>query len=394
MKRSEDRILTTHVGSMVRPASLVAPPGSTGGFSMASSQERFDPGDAELRDAVRDVVAAQAGCGLDVVNDGEYGKVSWSAYVLDRISGFEVQPDRLKPLVWLGRDRERFRGFFAKSEMAAAVAGGAPAEVCVGPVAYVDEAPVRRDLANLIAAARAVGLEEQGKELFFTSVSPASTAYQGIDEYYGDEEAYIYAIADALAVEYRLIHESGVLLQVDDAVLANMYDYLIEQGEGVWRRWAQLRVEALNHALDGIPAERVRYHVCFGSWHVPHVADAPLAEILPFMLQVNAGGYSIEAGNVRHEHEYRLWKDVTLPEDKVLLPGVVTHHTTTVEHPELVALRIERFAELVGRERLIASTDCGFAQSSRLQRVHPEVMWAKLRALTEGAAIASSHLWH
>jgi 5-methyltetrahydropteroyltriglutamate--homocysteine methyltransferase len=394
MKRSEERILTTHVGSMVRPAHLVAPAGSTGGFSMASSQERFVPGDAELRDAVRDVVAEQAGCGLDVVNDGEYGKVSWSAYILDRISGFEVQPDRLKPLVWLGRDRERFKGFFAESEMASAVANGAPAEVCVGPVAYVDERPVRRDLANLVAASRAAGLEEQGKEPFFTSVAPASTAYQGIDEYYGDEEAYVYAIADALAVEYRLVHESGVLLQVDDAVLANMYDHLIQQGESVWRRWAQLRVEALNHALAGIPPERVRYHVCFGSWHVPHVADAPLAAILPLMLQVNAGGYSIEAANARHEHEHRLWEDTVLPDDKVLLPGVITHHTTTVEHPELVALRIERFAALLGRERVIASSDCGFAQSSRLQRVHPEVMWAKFRALTEGAAIASSHLWH
>jgi 5-methyltetrahydropteroyltriglutamate--homocysteine methyltransferase len=393
MKRSEDRVLTTHVGSIVRPDVLVAPAGSTGGFSMASSQQRFVPGDAELREAVADVVARQVGSGLDVVNDGEYGKASWSAYILERISGFEVQPERLRPLVWLGRDRERFKGFFAESEMASAVANGAPAEVCVGPIAYVDEAPLRRDLANLIAAGQAVGLAGQGKELFFTSVAPASTAYQGIDEYYGDEEAYVYAIADALAVEYRVIHESGVVLQVDDPVLANMYDHLIEQGDGVWKRWAQLRVEALNHALAGIPPERVRYHVCFGSWHVPHVADAPLAEILPFMLQVNAGAYSIEAANARHEHEYQLWSDTVLPDDKILLPGVVTHHTTTVEHPALVALRIERFAELLGRERVIASSDCGFAQASRIRRVHPEVMWAKYRSLAEGAAIASSRLW-
>ncbi|MGH9099508.1 MAG: epoxyalkane--coenzyme M transferase, partial [Acidimicrobiales bacterium] len=331
--------------------------------------------------------------GLDIVNDGEYGKSSWSAYVLERISGFEVRADRLRPLVWLGRDRERFKGFFAESEMSSAVADGAPAEVCVGPIAYADEGPVRRDLANLVAAGKAAGLEEHTKELFFTSVAPASTAYQGIDEHYGDEEAYLYAIADALAVEYRAVYESGVVLQVDDAVLANMYDHLIEQGERTWRRWAQLRVEALNHALAGIPPERVRYHVCFGSWHVPHVADAPLAKLLPFILKVQAGAYSIEAANPRHEHEYQVWKDVVLPDDKILLPGIVTHHTTTVEHPELVALRIERFAELLGRERVIASSDCGFAQASRIQRVHPEVMWAKLRSLAEGAAIASMRLW-
>lgn len=393
MKRSHDRILTTHVGSIVRPEGLVAPAGATQAFSMAGSQERFAPDDAELQDAVRVVVDRQVESGIDVVNDGEYGKSSWSAYILERMSGFEVQRDRLKPLVWLGRDRERFKGFFAESEMASAVADGAPAEVCVGPLEYADESPVRRDLANLVAAGRAAGIEEQGKELFLTSVAPASTAYQGIDEYYGDEEAYVFAIADALAVEYRIIYEAGVILQVDDAVLANMYDYLVEQGESTWKRWAQLRVEALNHALAGIPPDRVRYHVCFGSWHVPHVADAPLSAILPFMLQVNAGAYSIEAANPRHEHEYQLWQDTALPDDKILLPGVVTHHTTTVEHPELVALRIKRFAELLGKERVIASTDCGFAQSSRIQRVHPEVMWAKYRSLAEGAAIASSRLW-
>ncbi|MGH8982048.1 MAG: hypothetical protein ACRDWE_13705 [Acidimicrobiales bacterium] len=393
MKRSEDRILTTHVGSIVRPEGLVAPAGATSGFSMASAQERLTPAEDELRAAVRDVVERQADAGLDVVSDGEYGKSSWSAYILERISGFEVQPDRLRPLVWLGRDRERFPGFFAESDMADAVVHGAPAEVCVGPISYTDEAPVRRALADLLAAGEAAGLEERGKELFFTSVAPASTAYQGVDDYYGDEEAYIYAIADALAVEYRAVHESGVVLQVDDAVLANMYDHLVEQGEDVWTRWAQLRVDALNHALRGIPPERVRYHVCFGSWHVPHVADAPLAAILPFMLQVEAGGYSIEAANPRHEHEYRVWEDTKLPDDKVLLPGIVTHHTTTVEHPELVALRVERFAEVLGRERVIASSDCGFAQASRIQRVHPEVMWAKFRSLAAGAAIASSRLW-
>ena len=393
MNRSEDRILTTHVGSLVRPDDLVAPAGAASGFSMASAQERFSPEEQKLRDAVQAVVDQQLESGLDVVNDGEYGKSSWSAYILERISGFEVQQERMRPLVWLGRDRQRFAGFFAQSDMASAVARGAPAEVCVGPIEYVDEAPVRRAIDNLLAAGEASHVAERGKELFFTSVAPASTAYQGIDEYYGDEESYIYAIADALAVEYRIVHDSGLILQVDDAVLANMYDHLVEQSHDAWTRWAQLRIDALNHALGGIPPERVRYHVCFGSWHVPHVADAPLEEIVPFMLQVNAGAYSIEAANPRHEHEYRLWEDIALPDDKILLPGVITHHATTVEHPELVALRIRRFAELIGRERVIASSDCGFAQSSRIARVHPEVMWAKFRSLAEGAAIASSALW-
>lgn len=399
MPESRRRILTTHVGSLVRPPALVAPPegGAGRGFAVGAGAlppAGTDPAfEAALRGEVAEVVRHQRSVGLDLVNDGEYGKSSWSAYVLERLSGFEVHPERLKPLVWLGRDRERFKGFFAESEMADAVAHGAPTQVCVGPIAYRDEGPVRRDLANLLAAAEAAGIDRADEELFFTSVAPASTAYQGVDEHYGDEEAYVYAIADALAVEYRAVHEAGVVLQVDDAVLANMYDYLSEQGEGVFERWAQLRVEALNHALSGIPEERVRYHVCFGSWHVPHVADAPLSAIVPFMLQVNAGAYSIEAANPRHEHEYRLWEDTPLPDGKVLVPGVVTHHTTTVEHPELVALRIERFAELLGRERVVAGTDCGFAQGATIRRVHPEVMWAKLESLVEGARLASAHLF-
>jgi len=367
------------------------------GFAVGSARHEDVASDAahldELRRDVGEIVERQIGAGLDIVNDGEYGKSSWAAYILERISGFEIHPDRPKPLVWLGRDRERFAGFFASSDMAKAVADGSPSEVCTGPIAYVDEAPVRRDLANLLAGGASADAVGKGVELFFTSVAPASTAYQGVNEYYASDEEYIYAIADALAVEYRAVHDSGVILQVDDAVLANMYDYLIEQGEDVWDRWARLRVEALNHALDGIPAERVRYHICFGSWHVPHVADAPLQAILPYMLQVHAGAYSIEAANPRHEHEYLLWKEAGLPEEKVLIPGVVSHHSTTVEHPDLVALRIQRFADILGRERIIAGTDCGFAQGSRIQRVHPEVMWAKLDALVRGAETASARLW-
>jgi 5-methyltetrahydropteroyltriglutamate--homocysteine methyltransferase len=203
----------------------------------------------------------------------------------------------------------------------------------------------------------------------------------------------VYAIAEALKAEYHAVYNAGLLVQVDDAVLANMYDHLVQKSPEHYRKWAALRIEALNHALEGIPEERVRYHVCFGSWHVPHTSDAPLAEIVDLILRVRAGAYSIEAANVRHEHEYHVWEDVKLPEGKILIPGVVTHHTVTVEHPQLVAERIVRFARLVGRENVIAGTDCGFAQGAGLQRVHPSIMWAKLAALVEGARLATKQLW-
>lgn len=389
MKRSQERFLTTHVGSLIRPdqlnelseAARTAEPGAADGGAQASYQRG-------LAAAVAEVAARQAKAGLDVVNDGEYGKSSWSAYVLDRISGFEIRADRMKPLDWLGRDRERFRGFFTASDELPALTG-APAEVCVGPIAYVGHAEIARDLANLTAAT--AGLD--GQEVFFTSVAPASTAYQGVNEHYASEEEYVYAIADALRQEYLAIHQAGFILQVDDAVLANMYDHIAATGEDNYRRWAQLRVDALNHALRGIPPDRVRYHVCYGSWHVPHVADAPLDAIIDFILQVNAGAYSIEAANPRHEWEWEVWQRAAIGEDKILIPGVITHHTTTVEHPQTVAQRIERFAAAVGPQSVIAGADCGFAQGSRIRRTHPDVMWAKFESLVAGADIASKRVF-
>jgi 5-methyltetrahydropteroyltriglutamate--homocysteine methyltransferase len=230
-------------------------------------------------------------------------------------------------------------------------------------------------------------------EGFLTAVAPASTGYDAENEYYENERDYVFAIADALREEYLEIYNSGLVLQVDDAVLANMYDHLMQQSPQRYREWAELRVEALNHALRGIPENRIRYHICFGSWHVPHVSDAPLDAIVDLMLSVKAGAYSIEAANVRHEHEWRVWEKVKFPKDKILIPGVVTHHTTTVEHPALVAERIVRFAKLLGRESVIAGTDCGFAQAEGVQRVHPQVMWAKLESLAEGARLATQELW-
>ncbi|HEY7449588.1 MAG TPA: cobalamin-independent methionine synthase II family protein [Vicinamibacterales bacterium] len=382
MKRSDDRILTTHVGSLIRPPDLLQL--ATEAKQTPSKQQAYE--DA-LRQTTVDVVAQQVAAGIDIVNDGEYGKSSWANYVLDRLSGFEPRPDTIYEAVWLGRDRERFRDFMVKEFPRGAI--GAPGHACIGPIRYQGQASIRRNIQDLKAALDAAGLTEG----FLTAVAPASTGYDSSNEYYKEEREYVFAIAEALREEYLEIVNSGVVLQVDDAVLANMYDELVQQGPEHYRRWAELRVEALNHALRGIPEDRVRYHVCFGSWHVPHISDAPLGAIVDLMLQVRAGAYSIESANVRHEHEWRVWQTVKLPPGKILIPGVVTHHTTTVEHPRLVADRIIRFAGIVGRENVIAGTDCGFAQVETLQRVHPQVMWAKLNALAEGARIASRELW-
>ena len=381
MKRSDQRILTTHVGSIVRPPALLA-------LSSASADVATRPQyDAGLRQSVADVVAAQVKAGLDIVNDGEFGKSSWSNYVLARLTGFEARADQLAPATWLGRDRFRFAEFMA-SEFPRGLKG-APVDACVGPIEYTDSASIRRDTDNLKAALAPVDVEEG----FLTAVAPASVGYDAVNEYYASEREYVFAIANALREEYLAVYNSGLVLQVDDAVLANMYDELIQKSPEQYTRWAELRIEALNHALAGIPQDRVRYHVCFGSWHVPHVADAPLEAILDLILQVNAGAYLIEAANVRHEHEWRVWEKTRLPAGKILMPGVVTHHTTTVEHPQVVADRIVRFARLVGRENVVASTDCGFAQLEHVARVHPQVMWAKFESLAEGARLASNELW-
>jgi 5-methyltetrahydropteroyltriglutamate--homocysteine methyltransferase len=382
MKRSQDRILTTHVGSIVRPQRLRDLAAAAG--ESPESKRQYDD---FLRDSVADVVKMQAKVGIDIVNDGEFGKSSWSNYILERITGFEHRPEQLRPVYWLGRDRDRFPDVMAAEFPW--MSKGVPTEACVGPIKYRDHASIDRDIANLKAALRAVNVEEA----FLPVVAPASSAYDGVNEYYPTEKEYVYAIADALREEYRAIYDAGLLVQVDDAVLANMYDHYVEQSPEKYRQWAGLRIEALNHALQGIPEDRVRYHVCFGSWHVPHLSDAPLEEIVGFILSVRAGAYSIEAANPRHEHEWRVWEEKKLPAGKILIPGVVTHHTITVEHPRLVADRILRFARIVGRENVIAGTDCGFAQAQFIQRVAPSVMWAKFEALVEGARIASAELW-
>ncbi|HEY7333809.1 MAG TPA: cobalamin-independent methionine synthase II family protein [Bryobacteraceae bacterium] len=385
MKRSENRILTTHVGSLVRPPELKSL--SQSGKDRPESITATDGFIEALRRATTEVVKKQAEVGVDIISDGEFAKSSWSNYVLDRITGFEVRPDRLRRVEWLGRDLERFGDLIAR-EMPSVI-GGRPAEVCVGPIEYSGRKAIRCAIDNFQAALKPVKVEEA----FLTAVAPASTAYDGVNEYYPTDKDYVFAIAEALRQEYLEIHRAGLLLQVDDAVLANMYDHWVQQSPERYREWAQLRIDALNHALRDIPEDRVRYHVCFGSWHVPHIADAPLEEIVDFIVQVRAGAYSIEAANPRHEHEWRVWQNGRLPAGKILIPGVITHHTITVEHPRLIADRIIRYARLVGPQNVIAGTDCGFAQVDVIERVPAPVMWAKFEALVEGAALATKELF-
>lgn len=381
MKRSENRILTTHVGSIIRKKELLD------AAHDASTPDKMLHYERTLEASVAEIVKKQVEVGIDVVNDGEYGKSSWANYALGRLSGFEQRPGKMHPALWLGRDRIRFAEFM-KAEFPRGVTG-TPEDACVGKIEYHDRRPIERDLANLAKAVKAANPTDS----FFTAVAPASVGYDAVNEHYNSERDYVFAIAEALRQEYLAIHQAGFVLQVDDAVLANMYDEFVQESPEKYRKWAELRVEALQHALAGIPADRIRYHICFGSWHVPHVADAPLEKIVDLVLQVPAGAYSIEAGNVRHEHEWRVWEKTKLPKDKILIPGVVTHHTTVVEHPQLVADRIVRFAKIIGRENVIAGTDCGFAQQEGIARTHPQVMWAKFESLVEGARIASKELW-
>jgi 5-methyltetrahydropteroyltriglutamate--homocysteine methyltransferase len=382
MKRSETRILSTHVGSMPRPEELLRLGNWQSGPPKDLAEYR-----RVMREAVAEVVRKQAAVGLDVINDGEFGKTNWANYVLKRVTGFEQTKERLVGSDWLGSDRVRFAEFLEESM--GEMIHGMPGEICTGPIRYQDIDSLQASIGALTEALKSVQVEEA----FMTAVAPASADFTAVNRYYATEREYVFALAEALREEYRAIHDAGLLVQVDDAVLANMYDALVSQSPERYREWAQLRIDALNHALEGIPEDRVRYHLCFGSWHLPHISDAPLEEVVGFILQVKAGAYSIEAANPRHEHEWRVWETVKLPEGKILIPGVITHHIITVEHPRLIADRIIRYAKLVGRENVIAGADCGFAQADIIRRVHPEIMWAKFEALVEGAKLASEELW-
>jgi 5-methyltetrahydropteroyltriglutamate--homocysteine methyltransferase len=382
------RILTTHVGSLVRPPQLQT-------FLAAQRDHaRYDAAafDACLHDSVAEVVREQAELGLDIINDGEFGKtISWSRYVLTRMSGFEQrQSDSTgMPAAVVGRDRREFKDFYADYDRSQGFSGMSGWALS-GPIRYTGQAAIARDIANFKAAARGTS----ATDLFMAAVAPASVAPDRIDEHYKSDEDYVFAVADALHEEYKAIVDAGLILQVDDAYLAHTYEVMVPPKTAKdYRRWASVRIEALNHALKGLPEERTRYHVCWGSWNGPHVHDVEIKDIIDLILQVRTGGYLLEMANPRHEHEWRIWEDVKLPKGRALIPGVISHTTNVVEHPELVAERLVRLAKLVGRDDLIAGTDCGFAQGPFVQRVHPSIMWAKLRALVDGAKLASQRLW-
>ena len=387
MKRSGNRILTTHVGSLIRPPALQD-------FLRAKQAGKpYDKAayDACLKQSVADVVHKQADVGIDVVSDGEFGKsISWSQYVLERLSGFERRP--IKPggnPFTRGVDREHFAEFYAELDAREGVATTVEA-VCVGPISYTGQAELERDIANFKAALKDAEVEEA----FLPVAAPASVIPDRKNEYYKSEEELIRAIGAAMRTEYRMIIDAGFILQLDDARAAVTYDRMVPPASfAEYRKWLAMQVDVLNEAIAGLPADRIRYHVCWGSWPGPHTTDVPLKDVVDLILGMKVGAYVIEGANPRHEHEWRVWESAKLPADRLLIPGVISHATNVVEHPELVAERIVRLARLVGRENVLAGTDCGFAQGPFHRRVHPSVMWAKLGALVEGAKLASAELW-
>ena len=375
MRRSTERILTTHVGSLPDPDDL----------------REGEPGyEAILKRSVADVVAQQRDLGIDVINEGEYTKGGdWLSFVESRFGGFEEgeRPEGELPLVMRGKDRREFADFYEYATRIGSlfysdqIRPRRPYWVCTGPVTYTGQDELAREISLLKDAA---GTED----VFLTSTAPASLEVYRRNDFYKTAEEYLFAIADAMAVEYRTIVEAGLILQVDDAWLPALWDRIgIDMGLDAFRKYAISRVEALNHALEGLPEDRVRYHLCWGSWHGPHAFDIELKELVDIMLMVNAQGYLIEGANARHEHEWIVWQDTKLPDGKILIPGVVTHSTDVVEHPEIVSQRIQRYASVVGTENVIAGADCGFGGRS-----HPQIAWAKLQSLVEGARMASKAL--
>jgi 5-methyltetrahydropteroyltriglutamate--homocysteine methyltransferase len=378
VKRSIERILTTHAGSLPRPADLLA---------MSEADRGKDAYEARLSEAVGDIVRKQAELGIDIVDDGEFGKPGFVTYVNERLSGFEIDPERTGRHAWAGsREAKSFPEFYA----AAAQSGARHIHmVCTGPIAYRGHAELARDIANFRAALATVKVEEA----FIPAISPANVEDWQRNAYYKSQEAYLFAIADALHEEYKAIVDAGFLVQIDDPRLVTYWVIRPDLSLDDVLAWAQVRVEALNYALRGIPAEKIRFHTCYGINMGPRIHDMELKDIVGLIVSIRAGAFSLEAANPRHEHEWKIWETTKLPDGAVLIPGVISNSTVLVEHPELVAQRIERFARVLGRENVIAGSDCGFATFATSKEIHASIVWAKLAALTEGAAIASRNLW-
>jgi 5-methyltetrahydropteroyltriglutamate--homocysteine methyltransferase len=388
MKRSTERILTTFVGSLARPADLI---------DLMKAKETSQLYDHEalatrVRSAVVEVVRRQVEAGVDIVTDGEQGKASFITYVGERLTGFEPRATNPREGPWVGSREEiafpAYYEWYARSRPR----NVAPpiSMVCTAPITYQGQGALQTDIANLKAALKGLNVEEA----FMPATSPTNIESQRRNEYYPTQEAYLYAIADAMREEYRGIVAAGFLLQIDDPRLVTYYVANPGLTAAECRQWAELRVEVLNYALRDIPPEQVRFHTCYGINIGPRVHDMPLKDIVDIMLKINAGAYSFEAANPRHEHEWHVWERVKLPEGKVLIPGVISHTTNLVEHPELVAERLVKYANIVGRERVIAGSDCGFSSfASAEPEIHPTVVWAKFQAMAEGAQLASAQLW-
>ncbi|MPY69917.1 MAG: methionine synthase [Alphaproteobacteria bacterium] len=393
MKRSTDRILTTHTGSLPRPADLMTLLNAReldAGYDRAEFARR-------VRGAIADIADRQAECGLDVIGDGEHSKVNWMAYARARLDGLEEID---APVSFRGetRDSLAFSGAYDDMKLMLAARSGElvpkraarpKAFVCAGPIRYVGHDDVRADVENLRAAVGGVKCEEA----FMTAISPSNLELYYENRYYGSDEEYLTALADAMHEEYKAIVDGGFVLQIDDPRMATHYNRTPGATVEECREFIALRVEAVNHALRGIPAEKVRFHTCYSVNIAPRVHDFELRHFVDLMLKIDAAAYVIEGANPRHEHEWEIWRDTKLPDGKLLIPGVVSHCVHLVEHPELVAQRIERFAGVVGRENVIAGTDCGFGTSGAGDEVHPEIAWAKLDALVAGARLASKRLW-
>jgi 5-methyltetrahydropteroyltriglutamate--homocysteine methyltransferase len=388
MKRSTDRILTTHVGSLPRPDDL------RGLILQKQQGQTVDEAafSARVKGAVAETVRRQAEAGIDIVADGEMGRIGFIPYVNERLAGIEPSASAESANYW-GRSREyrAFPEFYAWAASMPGTAGqtGRTRWVCTGPVSYKGLPALQQDIATLKAALAG----QRHEEAFMPAVSPSNLANWNRNEHYKTEEEYLYALAEALREEYKAIIDAGLILQVDDPLLASYYVMHPEASLEDCRNWAIERVEVLNHALAGLPADRIRYHTCYSINIGPRVHDMELKHLVDVMLRVNAGAYSFEAANPRHEHEWRVWQEVKLPEGKSVIPGVITHSSNIVEHPELIAERIGRFARAVGRENVIAGADCGFASFAATCEVHPSIVWVKLQALADGARLATRELW-
>ncbi len=382
MKRSTERILVTHVGSLARPKDLL---------DMLVARNEGKPYDQaalarRTREAVTEVVAKQIACGVDIVNDGELGKSNFSRYTRERLCGFvERAPGAdFKPTSIFGRDLAEFPDYFNRGGRTS-IGHHTRVFYCVEPLKYVGQDEVKRDIENLKSALQGRNVAEA----FLPAIAPGTMEHWMKNEYYPTDEAYLFAIAEAMGEEYKAIVDAGFILQIDDPDLADAWQMHPEMSVADYRKYQEMRVEALNHGLKELPADRIRFHMCWGSYHGPHKYDIPLKDIADLILKVRAGAYSIEASNPCHDHEWRVWKEIKFPAEKVLIPGVVGHYSDFIEHPQAIADRLVRYAAIMGRENVVAGTDCGIG--SRVG--HPQVGWAKFQAMAEGARLATKELW-